>query len=113
MRFVVDYLLWDCTDTEGWTNNHGFTCADYASKNWCTNGAFVASNAWTGDEKIGAECSTPDVPSATYPTCADYYNYPGRNCIACGKPCTSGKSIIIFIFSSICSSLNIMTSLWL
>jgi len=61
-----------CTDTEGWTNNHGFTCADYASNNWCANGAFVAGNEWTGDE----------------------YNYPGRNCMSCGKTCTPAKHVV-------------------
>ena len=55
----------------------------------------MAGNEWTGDEAIGDACSTSKVPSAKYPTCADYYNYPGQNCVVCGK-CTTGKTIIKF-----------------
>ena len=83
-----------CSDTINWTNNHGYTCAQYALNNWCANGAFIVG--WTGDVAIGDDCQTPNVPTEKYPTCADYYNYPGLNCVVCGK-CTSGESYLILL----------------
>ena len=70
------------------------TCGQYALNNFCKNGAFVAGKEWTGKEGNILSCSK-NVPSTKYPTCAAYYNYPGQNCVVCGK-CKSGRNIITF-----------------
>eukprot|EP00808_Paulinella_micropora_P021583 g19910.t1 len=54
-----------CKDTDGWLNSQGYSCAGYASQNWCTNGGFTAGNEWTGG--------------------SNFY-YPEYNCCVCGKP---------------------------
>jgi hypothetical protein len=63
----------DCVDTENWNNIVGFTCFEYeVIQLWCANGKFTPSNNWTGGPQ---------------------FNYPERNCCACGK----GLFIMIFI----------------
>ena len=52
-----------CTDTHGFDNGSGKTCADYAAL-WCKAGRFRPGAEWTG----GAA-----------------FRHPERNCCACGK----------------------------
>ena len=73
-----------CEDTPKWTNPVGKRCKDYEENGWCKNGAFAAGQEWTGAENVfkcpGYEKDGRD--------CAEAFNYPGRNCCACGKKVT-------------------------
>merc|ERR1711865_681127 len=54
-----------CKDTPGWDNKSFKSCAQYESHGWCKGGDFTAGSKWTGGEQ---------------------YNFPEKNCCACGKP---------------------------
>lgn len=53
-----------CIDSSGWRNKYGATCAKYVHDLLCKDGRVVEGQAWAS----GAE-----------------YNFPERNCCACGK----------------------------
>ena len=72
------FLFIECPgDTPGWRNNPHkpewghFGCKEYEENNWCENGGPTYRNAGRMGEK---------------------YNYPERNCCACGKGRRQGKS---------------------
>jgi hypothetical protein len=58
-----------CTDTPGWQQGFttGYTCAQYASSLYCANSAVVPGFNWTSGRR---------------------YNFPEKNCVACGKCAT-------------------------
>ena len=53
-----------CSDTPGWKNQFGATCAKYASEGHCANGAMIPGHEWADTEQFGV---------------------PSRNCCVCGK----------------------------
>jgi hypothetical protein len=69
------------TDTPGWNNNHGYTCGQYAANGWCSNGAFTPGLEWTG--QAGFTSST--CVGHGNANCGIVYNFPGQNCVVCGK----------------------------
>ena len=65
MSMFFKLLVLDCIDTENWRNTAGFSCFEYeVTQRWCANGKLIDSQRWTGGQR---------------------YNYPERNCCACGK----------------------------
>eukprot|EP00962_Isochrysis_galbana_P046439 scaffold18690_cov121-Isochrysis_galbana.AAC.1 len=54
-----------CANTAGWLNPYGLACKDYETE-YCAGGGFRPGQDWAGGKD---------------------YNYPERNCCACGK-CT-------------------------
>ena len=64
-------LAKSCKDTPDWHNQKGMTCARYEQHGYCVNGK--AYKQWTLGEK---------------------YNYPEKNCCACGKSINTTKSCV-------------------
>ncbi|CAE7252069.1 unnamed protein product [Symbiodinium sp. CCMP2592] len=77
-------------DSQFWQNNFGESCASYVSKGWCNDGGFAAGFEWTGKEQYLDQSTVPQAcqKSSSFQqdgNCAEFYNFPGRNCAACGK----------------------------
>lgn len=81
LLLLTTVLSGKCVDTPYWSNNYGRTCATYAGK-YCKGGAFRRGREWAGKEGTYKYCGF----LRGHKTCAQKYNYPGRNCCVCGKP---------------------------
>ena len=64
-----------CTDTPFWNSGNDYNCNQFA-KYYCKNGRF----------RQGAFLNYA----------GERFNYPEKNCVACGK-CMEGKAIILYI----------------
>jgi len=73
-----------CSDTDGWTNIFGSSCAYYAA-NWCQDGDFRPGSEWTGSESLGAGSGCAAHLTTARPNFGAVYSYPARNCCECGK----------------------------
>ena len=87
-------------DAQFWQNSVGLSCANYVSRGWCSNGGFTAGFEWTGKEQYLDRSTVPQecqdsISFQQSGNCAEFYNYPGRNCVACGKGVTAANCSII------------------
>ncbi|CAE7249371.1 unnamed protein product, partial [Symbiodinium sp. CCMP2592] len=87
-------------DTLSWQNNFGLSCETYISRGWCSNGGFTAGFEWTGKEAYLDQSTVPQdcqesILFQQAGNCAEFYNYPGRNCAACGKSAAEANCSIV------------------
>jgi len=72
-----------CLDTPYWNNGMN-DCDSYVTNGWCKDGNFVSGMEWTGSPDT-RECNNYNEMNET---CAKRFNFPAKNCCACGKPAT-------------------------
>jgi len=86
-------------DTVDWRNNFGLSCTNYITQGWCSSGSFRDGFEWTGQERyldvttVPQDCQASDSFQRDG-NCAEFFNYPGRNCVACGKGTVAACSVL-------------------
>lgn len=85
-----------CFDTPQWVNINpwDYKCEDYEERGWCEYnadnvGGFAAGFEWTGAPIANPHCEGFLDPRNGIENCADVFNYPAKNCCACGKRTTT------------------------
>ncbi|CAE7231529.1 unnamed protein product [Symbiodinium sp. CCMP2456] len=86
--FEVKSMTLEVGDTPDWQNHFGLGCASYVARGWCSNEAYLSFSA------VPQECQG----SSSFRRdghCAAFYNYPGQNCVACGKGSEAANCSVI------------------
>lgn len=74
------------TNTPGWTNGYDTDCKGYVDMGYCAGGEIVSGQEWTGKEgHYDDRCKTDPEDESDRGDCAQLFNHPQQNCVACGK----------------------------